>query len=169
MLDTHKDLIHAKKLASTARVFASIALVVIIISIVLKTGIPIIRLLIGPDPLATRVTAAGLLLVQILPAVLLCKAVNSLSGALKHYSEGDFFCQAAARHVAAAGDYGAQAMIASMLIVPNLSEWIQSEKGFTVRMESEYLGILAFALFVGAVGRILSAATSLKEENEAFI
>ena len=71
--------------------------------------------------------------------------------------------------VAKSGDYAVEAMVAAMLIVPNLRLWISHEGGFDIRIETEFIGMLAFAIFIAAVGRILAAATSLKQENESFI
>ena len=39
----------------------------------------------------------------------------------------------------------------------------------TASIEPEYLGMLAFAIFVCMVGKILAAATDLKSENDAFV
>ena len=61
------------------------------------------------------------------------------------------------------------AMLAFILIVPNLTQWIRHNGGFEMRVEPEYLGMLAFAIFIVMVGRILSAAAILKEDNEGFV
>lgn len=164
------DLSKAQQLAKTTQGFALVALLVIGLTILLNTGLPAILIALDSEvPWRTRATDIGLLLVQILPAVWLYEAVNRLHLALKHYSEGDFFNRVASQHVAQAGDYALQAMIALILIVPNLTQWIRHQGGFDIRLEPEYLGMLAFALFIAMVGRILSAATSLKEDNEGFV
>lgn len=164
------DLNKAQQLAKTAQVFAIIALLAIGLSIVLKTGLPAVRIILdNAVPWRTRVTDIGLLMVQILPAVLLCESINRLHLALKHYCVADFFSIVASQRVAEAGDYALQAMIALILIVPNLTQWIRHGSGFELRVEPEYLGMLAFALFIALVGRILSAATALKEDNEGFV
>lgn len=164
------DLSKAQQLAKTAQVFALIALVMIGLAILFKIGLPAIRIVLDEAlPWRSRVTEIGLLAVQGLPAVLLCEAINRLQLALRHYCEGDFFSRLASEHVAQAGDYALQAMIALMLIVPNLTQWIRHNGGFDIKLEPEYLGMLAFALFIAMVGRILSAATTLKEDNEGFV
>jgi hypothetical protein len=164
------DLNKALQLAKTAQVFALLALLMIGLSILLNTGIPAIRIVIDDTlPWRGKVTEIGLLAVQILPAVLLCEAVNRLHLALKHYCEGEFFSHDASKRVAEAGDYALQAMIALIAIVPNLTQWIRHNGGFEIRLEPEYFGMLAFALFIALMGRILSAAAILKEENEGFI
>lgn len=167
LLDTD---IKAQQLAKTAQTFALLALLMIGLSILLNTGLPALRI-VADSALTwrTRVSEIGLLAVQILPAILLCEAVNRLHLALKHYCEGDFFSNVASKRVAEAGDYALQAMIALIFIVPNLTQWIRHNGGFDIRLEPEYFGMLAFALFIALVGRILSAAATLKEDNEGFV
>ena len=164
------DLNKAQQLAKTAQIFAHIALFMIGISILLNTGLPAMRIVL--DQALTwriRVNEIGILAVQILPTVLLCEAINRLNKALKHYCEGDFFNKTASLRVAEAGEYAAHAMLALILIVPNLTQWIRHNGGFEIRVEPEYLGMLAFAFFIVMVGRILSAAATLKEDNEGFV
>lgn len=164
------DLSKAQQQAKTAQVFALIALLMIGLTILLNTGLPAIRIVVDNSlTWQTRFTEIGLLAVQILPAILLCEAVNRLHLALKHYCEGDFFSKVASQRVAEAGDYALEAMIALIFIVPNLTQWIRHKGGFDIRFEPEYFGMLAFALFISMVGRILSAATKLKEDNEGFV
>lgn len=71
--------------------------------------------------------------------------------------------------VAQAGDFAIEAMVAVILVVPNLTMWITHRGGFDMELESATIGMLAFACFVAAVGRILTAATQLKTENDAFV
>ena len=164
------DLSKAQELAKTAQVFAIIALVTLGLSILFNTALPAVRIVVDHAmPWRSRVTEIGLLAVQNLPALLLLGAVNRLHFALKHYGEGDFFSKVASSRVAEAGDYALQAMVALILIVPNLTQWIRHRGGFDIRLEPEYYGMLAFALFIAMVGRILSAATTLKEDNEGFV
>ncbi len=165
-----KNLSKAQTLAKSAQVFAILALAFIGLAILSNTGIPLLRVL-TEDAFSwtQRINESGLLLVQILPAILLCASIKQLSKALHTYSDGDFFSHQASKQVARAGDYAVEAMVAAMLIVPNLSLWIAHEGGFDVRIENEFIGMLAFAIFIAAVGRILAAAATLKQENESFI
>lgn len=164
------DLNKAQQLAKTAHAFALIALLMIGLAILFKVGLPAIRIVLDAAlPWRSRITEIGLLAVQSLPAILLCEAIHRLQMALKHYGEGDFFNRVASQHVAQAGDYALQAIVALILIVPNLTQWIRHNGGFDIRLEPEYLGMLAFAVFIAMVGRILSAAATLKEDNEGFV
>jgi len=165
-----QNLNKAQDLAKTAHIFATIALVFIGIAILSDTAAPFFRL-ISNEALSwsERINETGIILVNILPATLLCASINQLNKALQDYSNGEFFSQKASKQVALAGDYAVEAMVAAMLIVPNLSLWIAHEGGFDIRIENEFIGMLAFAIFIAAVGRVLAAAGDLKQENESFI
>lgn len=165
------ELKQAQQIAETAQVFAIIALVGLVATIVSKGGFALAGILFE-DALGwrERVNQGGLILISLLPAFLLFAAVNRLRASLKLYSAGDFFSAAASSRVAQAGDYGIQAMIAMILIVPNLTLWIsEGGGGFDIALEPNTIGMLAFTLFVSAVGRILTAAAQLKAENDAFV
>lgn len=164
------ELKQAQQIAQTAQVFAITALVIIVITIVVKGGASIGSYLFD-DTLGwrERVNEIGIILISLLPAILSYNAVNSLREALVRYSRGEFFSADASSCVAKAGFYATEAMIAMILIVPNLTLWVTHGGGFDIRFEPAYLGMLTFALFVSVVGRILSAAAQLKAENEAFI
>ena len=61
-------------------------------------------------------------------------------------------------------------MIGVILIVPLLTLWVgERSGGFDINLEPEAIGMLAVAFFISAIGRVLSAATQLKAENEAFV
>jgi len=167
---TQQKLDKAQSLAKSAQVFAVIALVIIGLTVLTTAVLPIFQLLLERDlPWTEIVNEAGLLLVQILPATLLYASINQLRYALETYSAGEFFGDAPSKHVAEAGDYAVEALVAVMLIVPNLTQWIQHNIGFELRLEPEYIGMLAFAIFIAVVGRILSAAAYLQQENESFV
>ncbi len=165
------DLKKAQDIAGTAHVLAIIALVGIVVTIVVNGGFPIGSILFNNDlPWRERLNEAGLILIALLPAFFFYEAVNQLRKALDHYCDGEFFSEAASRCVAKSGDYALEAMVAVILIVPNLTLWVsEGGGGFDIDIEPETIGMLAFALFVSAVGRILTAATQLKAENDAFV
>ncbi len=164
------ELKQAQQLAGTARVFAVIALVIIVTTIAFDGGVPI-GVALFDDTLDWRekVSRVGLLLVALLPALLFFEAVNRLRLALQHYDKGEFFSKDASMRVAQAGDFAIEGMVAVILVVPNLTMWITHGGGFDMELESTTIGMLAFACFVAAVGRILTAATQLKAENDAFV
>lgn len=163
------DLQRAQQIAATAQVLAIVTLVVMGITIGTRLAGPIVSLLFGDAPWRDSVNRLGLVLIALLPTALFFEAVNQLRGALKLYGKGDFFSAATASRVANAGDNAMGAMIALIAIVPNLTLWVSHQGGFDMNIEPEYFGMLAFALFVSAVGRILAAATQLKAENDSFV
>ncbi|MDP1931539.1 MAG: hypothetical protein Q8L60_08785 [Gammaproteobacteria bacterium] len=165
------DLQKAQQIAHAAQVCAIFALVGLVATIVSKGGFTLATTIFSDElDWRERVNQGGLILISLMPALLLFEAVNRLRGALKYYSAGEFFSTMASSRVAQAGDYGIQAMVAMILIVPNLTMWIsEGGGGFDIALEPNTIGMLAFTLFVAAVGRILTAATQLKAENDAFV
>lgn len=164
------DLEKARQLAGTAQLCAVAALVVIAISIAHTVGGPLWELVFaGESSTREQLSELSLLALGALPAILLFEAVQQLSGALKRYESGEFFGREAPQRVARAGDLAVQAMLAAMVIVPTLSRWLEARGGFDLRLEPEFIGMLAFALFISLAGRILQAAAGLKDENDAFV
>ena len=164
------DLKQAQHLATTARTLAIIAMAMLVIAIVVKGGATIGSNLFSADnSWSQRVHNIGLVLIELMPAILFVEAINQLRQALTHFGNGEFFSSTVANHVAEAGSYAIYAMIAVMAITPNLLLWVNRQGGFDLRIEPEYIGMLAFAVFVSAVGRVLAAATDIKTENDAFV
>jgi hypothetical protein len=164
------ELKHAQNLAVTAQTLAIIAMVTLVVAIITKGGFSIGSTLISADlSWQQKVHNTGLVLIELLPAFWFLEAVNHLRRALSTFGNSEFFSNEAAKHVANAGSSAIYAMLAVMLITPNLLLWVNQQGGFDVRIEPEYIGMLAFAVFVSAVGRILAAATYIKTENDAFV
>lgn len=160
----------AQDLAVTAQTLAIVALVTLTVAILGKGGFAIAQNLFTEEfTWRESVHNIGVTLIQLLPAILFFEATNKLRKALAEFSRGEFFSSNAAHHVADAGVSAIYAMAAVMLITPNLMAWVQGQGGLRVVIEPEYLGMLAFALFVCLVGKILAAATALKSENDAFV
>lgn len=66
-------------------------------------------------------------------------------------------------------EYAVEGMIGVILVVPLLTSRISRHRSFDINFEPEAIGMLAVAFFISAIGHILSAATQLKTENEAFV
>lgn len=165
-----EELKHAQTLATTAKTLAIIATIVLIVAIVAKAGFVIVdNLRSSEQSWQQGVHNIGLVLIQLLPAFLFLEAINHLRQALTKFGEGEFFNTEVAQHVAKAGSSAIYAMIALIIITPNLTAWVNRQGGFELRIEPEYIGMLAFAVFVCAVGRVLAAATDIKSENDAFV
>jgi hypothetical protein len=166
----HPIVTQARKIAGTAHVLAIIGLVCLAVAIATKGGIAIGGYLFDHDASAgARTNGALLALIALMPAIMLFEAVNQLRHALQRFSEGEFFSEQSANHVAQAGKHATLAMVAMILFVPNLERWLRSRGGFDIRIEPEYFGLLAFALFVAAIGRVLALSAQLKAENDAFV
>lgn len=165
------ELVKAQEIAGSALVLSIIVMVGLVVTIVVNGGVPLATILFGQDlPWREQINQGGLIIIALLPSFLFFAAVSKLSTALRHYSTGEFFNGTASSCVSKAGDYAIEGMVAVILIVPNLTLWIsEGGGGFDLNFEPETVGMLAFALFVSAVGRILTAATQLKTENEAFV
>lgn len=165
-----EELKHAQQLATTAQTLAIIAMVTLIIVIAADAGTTIFENLFAADtPWQQRVHNIGVALIELLPAILFIEAINHLRQALSSFGNAEFFSNTVAKHVAAAGSYAIYAMAAVMAITPTLLLWVSRRGGIDVQIEPEYIGMLAFAVFVCAVGKILAAATDIKSENDAFI
>jgi len=167
------DLKSARDTAATAHVFAVVCLVVIGISVVFQVGRPVGAALFGDDkPWREHVHAIGLVLIALLPTFLFYEAVNQLRHALNHFRNGEFFDTAAATRVARAGDYAINALVAVILVVPNLTSWVSRRGGgggLEFNLQNEFIGMVAFALLVSVAGRVLAAAAHLKAENDSFV
>jgi hypothetical protein len=163
------ELNEARQFASAAHLAALVTLIVLGINIGFRLGAPAWAAIAGEDTWRENVHDVGLVLIALMPAMFFFEAVNQLRVALKHFCAGEFYHHATATRVARAGDYAISGMVALIAVVPNLTSWVNHEGGFRLNFESEYIGMTAFALFVAAVGRILSAATQLKAENDSFV
>ncbi len=159
-----------RKIAATAHVAAIVGLAYLAVAIVLRAGIAIgAHLFDAQVSVGERAASISLVLLALLPAAFLFEAINRLRQALRLFSNGEFFSEQSAKHVAQAGKHATIAMVAMILIVPNLERWLRSRGGFDLRIEPEYFGLLAFALFVTAIGHVLTLAAQLKAENDAFV
>lgn len=164
------ELKEAQSLATTAQTLAIIAMVMLIIAIVAKGGAVIgSNLLSSQNTWQQSVHNIGLVLIELLPAFFFVEAINHLRQALTQFGKGEFFSNNVAKHVADAGSYAIYAMMAVMVITPNLLLWVNRQGGFDLRIEPEYIGMLAFAVFVAAVGKVLAVATDIKSEHDAFV
>ncbi len=167
---TLEELKNAQDLATTAQTLAIIAMVMLIIAIITKGGFVIAGNLFAPEnSWQQSVHNIGMILIELLPAFFFVEAINHLRQALGKFGQGEFFSTNVARHVGEAGSAAIYAMVAVMLITPNLTLWVNRQGGFDLQIEPEYIGMLAFAVFVCAVGKILVVATDIKSENDAFV
>jgi hypothetical protein len=105
-----------------------------------------------------------------LPLFLFADAMAALRRALREYGEGHFFSGTAGAAVSRAGAIVLVAMAFKIALTPTIQASIEMAS-FALRFDFDLfdLGLLAFALFVSAVGRVLDAAAAIKAENDQII
>ena len=89
--------------------------------------------------------------------------------ALSEYEQGRFFSKESARAVRRAGEDGLLALAAHIVISPTVHGWVTEGPGFKVNFEFFYLGLIAFAIFITAIGRVLHAAAAIKAEHDQIV
>lgn len=161
----------AKQAAATAQVLAVVAFGIITVTLAINFGVATFRTLAAmPDAsVLERIRATMTIFVSILPAVLFMSALARLRTALGEYEKGEFFSPRSARAVRKAGEEAFAAMLAQMLIVPAILAGIDSARQVDFHYELVDLAILAFVLFVAAVGRVLDLAVAIKAENDQIV
>ena len=109
-------------------------------------------------------------LVLAIPLFLFADALAALRKALDEYAAGRFFSETAGRAVKRAGEIGLVAMVFKIVASPTIFGWIENRGGPLKFDFAIYdLGVIAFVLFIGAVGRVLVAAAAIKAENDQII
>jgi hypothetical protein len=105
-----------------------------------------------------------------LPPLLFIDALEQLRKALREYEQGRFFSPASAHAVRGAGERAVYAVFAIMLIAPTLDAWTSGEfRGIVWKFEAIELAMLAFAVAIAAVGRVLDLAVAIKAENDEIV
>lgn len=164
------DFKRAQKLASAGHVAAIVAAVLLALTIIGQYAVPAVQDLAEDGSWGERVSAALTNLTGALPLAFFLSAALRLRMALDHYTDGFFFAAKPARHLARAGVDVVMAVVAQALIVPLVHVWTRGEHGdFALNVEPEMVGVLAFALGVMVVGRILEAAAAIKAENDQIV
>lgn len=161
------------QIASLLALFASIMLIVTaVVSFFVMPAIEYLRTLrvepaLGPfwifEVVARQFFAA-------LPFFLFADAMAALRRALKEYGEGRFFSEVAGAAVSRSGTIVLAAMAFKTALTPTIQQSIEAAS-FSLRFDFDLfdLGIVAFAVFVAAVGRVLDAAAAIKAENDQII
>lgn len=165
----------ARQVASASRLFAAIAILLILLNVIWIHGIAAsIRALaeLDHEPMLGPFWVIGPILPQIplaLPSLLLIGALEKLRDALKEYEEGRAFSLASAHAVRLSGQYAAAALIAKVAVAPIAKSIIESRYRWDFNYETTDLAWFSFALFVFALGRVLEAASAIKKENEEIV
>jgi hypothetical protein len=158
----------ARRIASLAHVVAVVACVLIVVMIVAQSAIPAFTAYFsGEGGSASRLKSALTALIPALPLVFFFFSLFRLRQALDHYSDGEFFSPKPGRHIAGAG-VSAVLALAAAIVAPALQAWTAGTR-FPFEIEPVMAAMLAFALFVMIVGRILEAAAAIKAENDEIV
>jgi hypothetical protein len=165
----------ARSVASISRSLALVAIILILINVIFVHGIVApLRSLAELDhpPMLGPLWWFGAVLPQIplaLPSLLLIGALEKLRDALKEYEEGRAFSLASAHAVRLSGQYAAAALIAKVAIAPVFKSILEGRYRWEFNYETTDLAWFAFALFVFALGRVLEAASAIKQENDEIV
>jgi hypothetical protein len=105
-----------------------------------------------------------------LPLFLFADALGSLRRAFNEYAAGRVFSEKAGAAVSRAGQIALVAMVFKVATSPTIQASIEAA-AVTPRFDFQVvdLAIIAFALFVAAVGRVLDAAAAAKTGNDQII
>lgn len=104
-----------------------------------------------------------------LPSFLLAGALFDLHGVMQEYEQGRFFTAKSSTGVRKVGEALLWALAAKVAIVPFALYFITGEGNLGLKFEIFDLGLVAIAVFVALIGRVLEAATAIKTENEQII
>lgn len=105
-----------------------------------------------------------------LPLFLFADALGSLRRALDEYAAGRFFSEKAGAAVSRAGQIALVAMVFKVAASPTIHASIEAAS-LAPRLDFDAvdLAVIAFALFVAAVGRVLVAAAAIKADNDQIV
>jgi len=157
----------ARRIASLAHVVAIVACVLIVVMLV-QSVIPALTTYFSAEgSSASRLNGALTALIPALPLVFFFFSLFRLRQALDHYSDGEFFSPKPGRHIAGAGICAVLAL-AAVIAAPALQAWAAGTR-IPFELEPVMAAMLAFALFVMIVGRILEAAAAIKAENDQIV
>jgi hypothetical protein len=164
-----------RTLAGYSRVAALIAIIAMWITVISTYVLaPVVKGLrsIRSEPAWGPFWPAEVILKQMilaLPIILFIDALGQMRKALSEYEQGRFFSKESARAVRRAGEDGLLALAAHIVISPTVHGWVTEGPGFKVNFEFFYLGLIAFAIFITAIGRVLHAAAAIKAEHDQIV
>jgi hypothetical protein len=171
-----RDLKPVKGLAATASTFAVIAIVLLLVGTIwnymIEPCIAYLRTLRSEPAFGPfwPVQVIGPQLILALPSFLFINALGALRKALDEYAAGRFFTTASGANVQRAGDITIVAIIFETIASPTLFNWVAGERpGIEINFESFHLGLIAFAICVSCIGRVLVSAAAIKAENDQIV
>lgn len=163
----------ARRAAETAEWLATAAVIVLVINVVAGFGLDSLRDLreLEETPaLLEQINTVLRVWIWALPPLLFVGALDCLRKALREFAQGRYFSPASARAVRFAGEYAVVAVIAGMVISPTLQAWTGgAHRGIVWNIEQVDIALIAFAVFVSVIGRILDLAVAIKAENDEIV
>lgn len=116
----------------------------------------------------------GVNLVEAVPALVLSFALWETRGYLGRLAKGELWGPSTARLLGRVGDCLLWAALTSMLVVPNLENWLHGGfGGFDANFEAVDLCLAGMGLLLSlisrVVGNVVQVAASLKAENDQIV
>ncbi|WP_395645584.1 DUF2975 domain-containing protein [Terricaulis sp.] len=171
LMNPEAPLSRAQKLASGTGAWVTVGVVLVLASTAVEFFAPPLRQLFAGDVTwRSLVQTVGAQAVLATPNVLLAIALWQLKTVLDEYERANFFTNRASHAVRRAGEWALWAMGYKIVAAGTLYGWImQTSRGIDINYESFDLGLIAFAGFVMLAGRVLEAATAIKQENDQIV
>lgn len=157
-------LTQAQTFAQSAHIFIVVAVGILALTGLADVIAPIVRAAPGE---VVRDGAAGL--ASAAPLFLFALALWSLNRALGEYKGGVFFSLRSARAILHAGLWADAAMIMKVLVTPTILGALVHEPGLHVDFERADFGVMALAMGLTFMGRVLEGAAALKAENDQIV
>ena len=170
-MNPEAPLSRAQKLASGTGAWVVVGVTIILASTALEFFAPPLRQAFAGDiTWRSLIRTIGAQAVLAMPNVLLAIALWQLKTVLDEYERANFFTNRASHAVRRAGEWALWAIGYKIIAAQTLHGWItQTSRSFVINYESFDLGLIAFAGFVMLAGRVLEAATAIKQENDQIV
>lgn len=165
----------ARQTAEIAQWLALAAIILILLTLAASYGAASLQELESlsrdnPPSLADQINAVLRVWIWALAPLLFVGALWHLRKALEEYAQGRFFSPESARAVRLAGEQAVYALVAQVVVSPSLDAWTSGAfRGVVWKFESVHVAMVAFAVFVAAVGRVLDLAVAIKAENDEIV
>lgn len=171
LMNPEAPLSRAQRLASGADLWVIVGVTFILASTAVEFFAAPLRELLGGGVTARSLfTTIGARAVLAMPNVLLAVALWRLKFVLEEYERANFFTSGASHAVRSAGEWALWAMGYKIVAAQTLYGWItQTSRSIDFNYESFDLGLIAFAGFVTLLGRVLEAASAIKQENDQIV
>lgn len=167
----------ARSLARTASGLAIVAMIIIIVTTAIRdfampaiAGFMEARANGGAEGGLAILKGFAIGALSAAPNFLLVQALSQLQTVLREYQAGNFFTPRAAHAVRKTGEAILWALAVKIAVTPTIVGFISgSADGPRLAFETFDLGLIALALFVLLMGRVLEGAVAIKADNDQII